>query len=71
MKKYTFAALFIVLAAGTLSSCKKDYTCRCSDSAGGQDVLTVNGTRKQAYDKCMEYQNRNYGNTSKTSCALK
>ena len=51
MKKLIYAGAFLLLGTVALSSCKKDWTCRCGD--GEFDTTTIkNQTKKKAKDIC-------------------
>ena len=66
--------LFIAFAAAAaLSSCKKNYTCACTNPGGTQDVFTVKDTKSNADTKCSDYYDTTYGNIpmNETSCAIK
>jgi hypothetical protein len=58
MKKITFilGGLFLVTLA--LSSCKKDYTCECTDATDGSKttISLPNTTKKLADDACKVYE---------------
>jgi len=73
MKKHYTPLLIVALSMALFASCKKDYTCECSDGVSKKEVLTISGTRKEAYDQCMEYYNRNYAQVSMTEngCRIK
>ncbi|MFT5859735.1 MAG: hypothetical protein ACI865_001839 [Flavobacteriaceae bacterium] len=55
MKKVLVVATF---AAFGLISCKKDYTCTCTTTSGGQSgtssSTTINDTKKNAEELCDE-----------------
>jgi hypothetical protein len=70
MKKiYLVLAVMII----TISSCKKDYTCTCSDSTGVVSTFTIKDKKGKATEQCNSYYNSNYGNIpfNTTTCELK
>ena len=69
MKKFIAIAALGVL---TLASCKKDYTCECSSSAGGVTIsasTTIKDTKKKAEEACTAKATTTNGVT--TSCTIK
>lgn len=74
MKKITF--LTVVLAGLALASCKKDYTCECTATAGGISAtssVTINDTKKKAEDACTAKNSSASvgGASSSTTCKIK
>lgn len=70
MKKFVFAAA--VLGVFTLASCKKDYTCKCSYTFGGQttsQTVTVHGTKSDAETACNNAGSA-YSSYGTVSCSL-
>lgn len=65
--------LSMILTSIFLSSCKKNYTCSCSNPGGTVNVFTVKDTQKNAKKKCDDYYSLNFGNVSlsETSCTIK
>jgi predicted small secreted protein len=57
MKKSMTALAVFALAAFTLSSCKKDYTCRCTEPTGitNQDFQLENVSKDDAETACNTY----------------
>ena len=53
MKKIIVAFGVVALFAGT-TSCKKDWTCTCSDSADSASFAIENETKKDADSACNE-----------------
>jgi hypothetical protein len=54
MKKVMIFGTFALLA---LASCKKDYTCTCTTTAGGvsaSESVTLNATKSDAEEACNE-----------------
>lgn len=60
MKKLSISLAVVAMAAFTLSSCKKDYTCECSysDNLGNKFTAStvINDTKKNAEDACTANQ---------------
>jgi len=62
MKRIIFAAGCLFFLAATTSSCKKDYTCKCSktytsgsgSSTSDYSVYTYKENLKRAEDRCNE-----------------
>lgn len=62
MKKMILMAGAIVFAATSITSCKKDYTCKCSktytsgsgSSTSDYSIYTYKDSRKRAEDRCNE-----------------
>ncbi len=52
MKKLLILSVGVLLVAG-MTSCKKDYTCKCT-VAGVSATTTINDTKKNAESKCNE-----------------
>lgn len=46
MKKNLTLAALVFIAAIVLPSCKKDWTCVCTDSNGGNYEFKINNSRK-------------------------
>lgn len=53
MKKLTVLFLALCLLAG-LSSCKKEYTCKCTVAGLSSATTTIKDTKKNAKAKCDE-----------------
>lgn len=76
MKKL-FPVAIIAVFAMMFTSCKKDYTCSCTETDGGTVVATVSATfhdtKSKAQTACSSYQSTvSTGGTSITvSCSLK
>ena len=74
MKKVLFGSAFALLTIVALSSCKKDYTCKCTitDSSGFLGTTTtsttINGKKKDVKKAC-ENANSTVGTLS-TSCTI-
>jgi hypothetical protein len=60
MKNIILGASALILAATSMVSCKKDYTCTCSKtytsgsgtSTSAYSIYTYKDTRKRAEDRC-------------------
>ena len=70
VKRTTLLAVII-----TLVSCKKDYTCVCSEGnlqmpVNSRTVFTVHDTKKNAQKQCDNYLNDNL-HYPETFCSLK
>jgi hypothetical protein len=53
MKKTTLFAFAAFVAAASFTSCKKDYTCECKDSAGTITNIPLKDAKKtEATDAC-------------------
>jgi hypothetical protein len=62
-----------VIALAGFSSCKKDWTCLCTDQSGNQSSTLINDeTLLNARAKCksMDYSTTIGGVTTSESCAL-
>lgn len=46
MKKILTLIAIVFVAAIILPSCKKDWTCVCTDSSGNQDTYPISNSRK-------------------------
>lgn len=59
MKKYLLPAALLIGFLSSVSSCTKDYTCRCTVSSGGMGSTVTfpinNATQKEAEDACNGY----------------
>ena len=69
MKK---ALLFVaVISAFSVTSCKKDRTCTCTDSTGGSSVRIYTKSKKsQAEAACLSYTETYNSVTVTTTCSL-
>lgn len=73
IKKYSFKTILLLSTILLLASCKKDYTCTCTDPAGGKTIVfTEKTTKGKASSKCDEYYNSHYGSVpfNEVSCSL-
>ena len=53
MKKTTLFVFAAFVAAASFTSCKKDYTCECKDSAGTvTNIPLKDATKSDATDAC-------------------
>lgn len=72
MKNKLSIILFLTVIA-LFSSCKKEYTCTCSDSVGNKTIaFTEKNTKGKASDKCNDYYNQNYASIpwDDTTCSI-
>lgn len=46
MKKLASITLVAILAAFTLTSCKKDWDCTCTDAGGNVTVVPINDAKE-------------------------
>ncbi len=59
--------LMLALFAISFTSCKKDWTCECSDLNGGTDEFTIGNTTKPLAKTACE----GYNGITRTGCKLK
>ena len=74
IKKYSFKTILLLSTILLLASCKKEYTCTCTDPSGGKTIaFTEKTTKGKASDKCNDYYNAHYGNIpwNETGCSIK
>jgi uncharacterized protein YcfL len=64
MKKAIFVTSLMALA---LSSCKKTYTCNCTDNS---KLKMENTSKKSAEESCDELETNSAKITSNTTCTL-
>ena len=67
MKKMIIPIAFMAL---TLVSCKKDYTCVCTDAGGGETKTFKKITSKQAHANCTSVTETDAGGTKSETCKL-
>ncbi len=69
----TIKVVLPIIISIIFSSCKKDYTCVCTDPSGTIAVFTVKDTKKKATAECNDYYKNNYSAISwnETSCEIK
>ncbi len=68
MKKITI--LSIALVALSFASCKKDWTCTCTDATGGEVKKFSKITKSQALSNCQSKSVTESGTTSNETCTL-
>ncbi|MDO9185134.1 MAG: hypothetical protein Q8L90_16490 [Bacteroidota bacterium] len=71
MKTSTVILAFLILTVS--SSCKKDYTCVCTNSTGTVEAFTVKTTKSKAEKQCNAHYQEHYGTVTfdQTTCELK
>jgi hypothetical protein len=73
MKKTIIVSAMVMMIAMSFSSCKKDWSCLCTDQSGNTTSTAINDqTLLNARDKCknMDYSNTTAGVTTSESCSL-
>ena len=73
MNKIILASVMVVMISTGFSSCKKDWSCSCTDQSGNQTSTAINNqTLLSARAKCkdMGYTNTTFGVTTSESCSL-
>ena len=73
MKKILFIG--VVLAAASLTSCTKDWSCTCTTTAAGIQVNVdvdwfLNATKENAQRNCVGTEFENAGQTIREECVL-
>jgi hypothetical protein len=68
MKKITI--LSIALVSLSLVSCKKDWTCTCKDSTGGEVRKFTKVTKNQASANCQTHTRTDVGGSETETCTL-
>lgn len=68
MKKITIIS--IALVAVSFISCKKDWTCTCTDSTGGEVKTFTKITKRQALSNCQSKTVTEAGSTESETCTL-
>lgn len=55
-----------------IMSCKKEYTCTCTNPGGSFIAFSEKTTKGKASEKCADYYNQNYGNVpfNETNCSI-
>lgn len=70
MKKLFILA--VIAGAFSMTSCKKDYTCECKNSAGTVEfTYTQNSSKAKAKTWCTAWNTTYTAGTSGGSCSLK
>lgn len=74
MKKFLILGAFAFVTM-SLASCKRDWTCKCTVSAGGTSSTadySINATKKDAEEACDGYAATSTvgGSTASASCEL-
>lgn len=68
MKK--IAILSIALIALSFGSCKKNWTCTCSDATGGEVKKLTKVTKQQALSNCQSKTVTDVDGTESETCTL-
>lgn len=68
MKKISILA--IACLAISFASCKKNYTCTCTDATGGETKKFTKITKTQAMNNCQTVAHTEAGTTSNETCIL-
>lgn len=65
--------ILFALIAVSLTSCKKQYSCECTNPGGSYTAFTVKDTKQKAKQKCDDYYAQNFGTVvfNETSCKIK
>lgn len=61
----------IALVAVMFTSCKKDYTCSCSDSTGDKQEFEIKDAKKSDAKKACDAWHSLWSLTDNGSCSLK
>ncbi|CAN5512123.1 hypothetical protein BH10BAC1_BH10BAC1_07270 [soil metagenome] len=73
IKTYALRTILLLTVIVTFGSCKKNYTCTCTDSTGSKElVFSEKTTQGKASSKCDSYYNSHYGSVpfNTTTCAI-
>ena len=71
--KYALKTVLLLSVIVLFTSCKKNYTCTCTDPSGAKTVaFSEKTTEGKASSKCDEYYNSHYGSVpfNETTCSL-
>ena len=72
--KYVIKTILLFAVIVLFASCKKNYTCTCTDSSTNAKTVAFSEktTEGKASSKCDQYYNSNYGSVpfNTTSCSL-
>lgn len=68
MKKIVI--LSVALVALSFASCKKNWTCTCTDDTGGEVRKFTKVTKKQALSNCQSKTVTEAGSTGSENCTL-
>lgn len=68
----SFYSLAILVIATSFVSCKKSYTCSCTNPGGTEKVFTTHSSKSKAQEKCNQYYEDHWGNIpmSETHCHI-
>ena len=62
---------FLLLSSITLTSCRKEFECRCMGPMGIYKTYTIKANRYQATKKCKEYTEEEKKISGDNGCSLK
>lgn len=71
--KLALYTILLLSSALLFTSCKKEYTCTCTDSSGNKTVaFTEKTTEGKASSKCDQHFNSTYGSVpfNTTTCSI-
>ena len=68
--KHISKILFIVSMVIAFASCKKDWTCTCTDATGGEVRKFKKVTKSQAQSNCQTKTVTQGGSSSTETCTL-
>ena len=71
MKKVLSVAAVALFVAGTMSSCKKDYTCSCSGDSWSLDIQYTKVKKKDAEESCSSAESTYKAGDATSTCTLK
>ncbi|MCY7408970.1 MAG: hypothetical protein LH473_01730 [Chitinophagales bacterium] len=60
MKKLVLILAVAVVATTSLTSCKKDYNCTCTDPFAGTTIIPINNAKKDDANTICDTQNAFY-----------
>ena len=69
MKKVTLLA--VVIIAASFASCKKDYTCECTQNGVVIGTIKYKDTKKKAKDACSASNSTYASYGANVSCSIK
>ncbi len=68
-----FSIFITLLCAFVFTSCKKGYTCYCTNPSGTFDYYNIHDTKKNATQRCKDYYDTHYASVpfNEVTCELK